>query len=640
MQDPLSEKEEAPRPRRMRLRLLATTDLHMHILPYDYLSDLPNARWGLGQTAKLIQEARREVENTLLFDGGDFLHGTAMGDFVVERRKQAPQALQVHPMIAAMNHLRYDAVTLGNHDFDRGVDVLLSAVEQAEFPIVSANVVLKKGDNPAHDSTFMPPFTILNRIFLDEEGEENLLRIGVIGFLPPNSIHASSKARPLPDTRDIVQAARDFVPHLRARGVDLVVALAHSGIGPAAHHEGMENALIPLSKIDGIDVIIGGHSHQFFPPQPGASGARHAWLDQPGVDAKAGRINGKPVVIAGFWGSHLGVIDISLHETVDGWRPTPGRGALREIPHQADEPALPELSSLLDQLHESTLMHVRTRVGYTDHPLTSHFALAGLDPATRLVQDAMVDFTEQLVGFGAAPDLPVLASSASFKCGGLGGPGYYTAIAAGELTLRSVADLYLFPNELALVRASGAYLKNWLERALSVFNQVRPGQRMQPLKEDATPGYLLESVLGVEYEVDLTQPARFSPAGRLLDPTASRLRNLRHAGRFVADGDEFLLATSDFRVRGGGGFPVIDPARIVPVTPISIRDLLRHYIEQNQRISVDPVPNWRFVPVDGASVCFASAPAARGAMPDASVLVLRDMEELDARGFARFELML
>ncbi|WP_424942436.1 bifunctional 2',3'-cyclic-nucleotide 2'-phosphodiesterase/3'-nucleotidase [Aliiroseovarius crassostreae] len=640
MTDALADEEMEAKPRQMRVRLLATTDLHMHILPYDYFTDLPNARWGLSQTAKLIQQARTEEGNTLLFDAGDFLHGTAMGDFVVEQAQQGKADEQVHPMIAAMNHLRYDAATLGNHDFDRGVDVLLSAVEQAEFPIVSSNIVLNKGDTPSHDSTFMPPFTILNRYFIDDKGEENLVRIGVIGFLPPNSIHAGTKAAPTPGTRDILRAARDFVPQLRAKGVDVVVALAHSGIGVADHREGMENAIIPLSKVDGIDVIIGGHSHQYYPPQPGASGTQHAWLAHPEVDADAGCINGKPVVIAGFWGSHLGVIDLNFLETPEGWQVETGPVELREVPESQPDTALPELSDLLGPLHESTLMHVRTRIGYVHQDLYSYFALAGMDLSTRLVQQAMVDFTRQLVGYGAAPDLPVLASSAAFKCGGLGGPGYYTAIDAGELTLRSVADLYIFPNEISLVRANGAYLKHWLERAVSVFNQVMPGRRMQMLKDAGTPGYLLESVLGLGYQVDLSQPARYSPAGRLQNPGASRIRGLNFNGRPVTDKDEFLLATSDFRVRGGGGFPTIAADRIVPVTPMSIRDLVRHHIEQHEHIDLTPELQWRFAPVDGASVVFASSPAARQYSETIDGLNVRDMNEEDLRGFAMFELML
>ncbi|HBZ43927.1 MAG TPA: 2',3'-cyclic-nucleotide 2'-phosphodiesterase, partial [Maritimibacter sp.] len=263
-------------------------------------------------------------------------------------------------MIAAMNHLRYDAATLGNHDFDRGVDVLLSAIEQADFPIVSSNTVLEKGNQPIHDSTFVPPYAIINRAFENNFGEQQLVRIGVIGFLPPNSIHAGADQGLTPETRDIIEAAKSFVPRLRAKGVDLVVAVAHTGIGAAPHTPGMENAIVPLCEIEGIDAVIGGHSHQIFPrPETGTPPSEHQWFDQAEVDSARGLVNGVPVVIPGFWGSHLGVIDLELEEHPDGWAiVTPPRAApassLREVSNedsQAIEPVTPEFSELLGQLH-------------------------------------------------------------------------------------------------------------------------------------------------------------------------------------------------------------------------------------------------------------------------------------------------
>ncbi|MDA5092574.1 bifunctional 2',3'-cyclic-nucleotide 2'-phosphodiesterase/3'-nucleotidase [Aliiroseovarius sp. KMU-50] len=640
MLDAVSEDPQQEVISRMQLRLMATTDLHMHLLPYDYLTDRPNSRLGLAQTAKLIQQARTEKRNTLLFDAGDFLHGTAMGDLVVERASNASTDADVHPMIAAMNHLRYDVATLGNHDFDRGVDVLLSAIEQAEFPIISANTVLNRGGRPSYDSTFVPPYTILNRVFPDSEGEQKLVRIGVIGFLPPNSIHSDLDDAPTLSTRDILEAARDFIPRLRAKGVDLVVALAHSGIGEVEPQEGMENAIIPLCALPGVDVVIGGHAHQHFPRPASDLETAHHWLDHPEVEEDPGLIHGKPVVVPGFWGSHLGVIDLDLEGTADGWRVVSKSANLREVAERGSEQIGPEFSTLLGQLHESTLTHVRTRIGYAHQDLNSYFSLVGADPSTRLVQQAMADFTCQLIEAGAAPDLPVLASSAAFKCGGLGGPGYYTSIDAGELTLRSVADLYIFPNELALVRANGAYLHNWLERSASVFSQVVPGQRFQTLKAPGTPGYLLESVLGLTYQIDLSQPARFSPSGQLNDPNSLRVRDLCYQGKPVAESDEFLLATSDFRIRGGGGFPIIDPSRIVPVKPISIRDLLRHFVEDTGRIAPGYDRQWSFAPVAGASVQFPSAPEARRYLEDFPEMNMRMVREKNARGFSVYELML
>ncbi|WP_371169483.1 bifunctional 2',3'-cyclic-nucleotide 2'-phosphodiesterase/3'-nucleotidase [Aliiroseovarius sp. 2305UL8-7] len=587
------------------LRILATTDLHMHILPYDYLSDQPVEGWGLTNTARLIREARAEVENTLLLDNGDFLHGTAMGDLVVEQYRAADTGglPAIHPMIAAMDHLGYDAGNIGNHDFDRGVDVLLTAVEQARFPIVSSNTITKRADSPTRDATLVPPFAILNRDIRDENGDIRLIRIGVVGFLPPGSLNFGARVGEQPETRDIVEAAEAFVPHIRALGADIVVALAHSGIGGCAHVDGMENALIPLSHVAGIDAIVGGHSHQVYP----ISGETQQAL------------NGVPTVVPGFWGSHLGVVDLKLTHDGKSWSVRSDRASLRKVqgvehsqpaPQRTRRQVGANFPTWFESLHRDTLAHMRTPIARCTQDLENYLALVGADRATRLVQQAMIAHASRHQSDVLGTQLPVLASSAPFKSGGLAGPGYYTHVQTGEMTMRSLSDLYVFPNELALMTVTGAFLMDWLERSASVFNQVGPGERAVSLKEDSTPGYLLESVLGLTYQIDLSQPARFTPAGSIAGLGRGRIMNLRHQGVPVTADRQFILATSDFRAQGGGGYPVAAENCRVDMPNASIRGVLKGYLSSKPSVEVDNRPIWTFADVSGASVAFKSSPRA------------------------------
>ena len=634
---------------------MATTDLHMHILPYDYLSDNRVDQWGLANTACLIHAARQQVPNSILLDNGDFLHGTAMGDLVLERAglDDAPAIdVATHPMIAAMNHLDYDAANLGNHDFDRGVDVLLGAIGQASFPVLSANSVLRRAACPTQDTTLMPPFTILHRKVTDTGGAVRDLGIGVLGLLPPGSLRQGSGQDNLPETRDIVETARAYVPLMRQNGADIVIVLAHSGLGGSAHVPNMENALVPLSRLDGIDAIVGGHTHQVF---PAGDHAAH------GPNSTEGRLNGIPTVMPGFWGSHLGIVDLDLTHQDGRWQVSSAKVDLRAVTgadrtpansvvktpstlrklHTPPTPAsAPDLPTLLDGLHEKTLSHMRTRVGHSLEDLDTYLALVGADNATRLVQVAMADYAHQIQQDMAGEVLPVLASSAPFKSGGLGGANYYSDVPAGDITLRSVSDLYIFPNELILVRATGAYLKDWLERSVSIYNQVLPGDRRVALKEDATPGYLLEAVFGLTYQVDLSQPARFTPAGAASGLAAGRIIDLCHNAQAVHDDDEFLLATSDFRARGGGGFPVAPADRIMPTPPIAIRDVLKAFVERNEVIEVSPAPIWRFANVPGASIMFKSSPRAATAVQKYPWLSIDCVTARDAKGFAHYEMEL
>ena len=120
--------------RAVHLRVIETTDLHQHLLPYDYYADRPLDGIGLAHAAHLIDAARAEAANALLFDNGDFLQGTPMGDLVAYEKGLREGDL--HPVMAAMNALQFDAITLGNHEFNYGLDFLMKALTGAAFPVV------------------------------------------------------------------------------------------------------------------------------------------------------------------------------------------------------------------------------------------------------------------------------------------------------------------------------------------------------------------------------------------------------------------------------------------------------------------------------------------------------------------------
>ena len=165
------------------LRIMQTTDLHVHVYPYDYYSDKPRDTVGLARTAAHIADIRAEATNTMLVDNGDFLQGNPMGDYIAYERgmKDGDQ----HPVIIAMNSLGYEASTLGNHEFNYGLDFLMKSLAGADFPIVSANIATEMGATPTADKTLVAPYVILDRMLIDGAGVEHAIRIGLIGFVPP-----------------------------------------------------------------------------------------------------------------------------------------------------------------------------------------------------------------------------------------------------------------------------------------------------------------------------------------------------------------------------------------------------------------------------------------------------------------------
>src|SRR5271165_4048062 len=201
-------------PRRLSLRLIGVTDLHANLYPYDYFHDRPDVSVGLSQTAALIAEARRQERNCLLFDNGDILQGTPLGDFAAEAMRKGSSA--DHPVIAAMNGLDYAAATLGNHDFNYGLDILERAYATARFPVVCCNILRANG------APWFAPSVVIERSFVDEGGAAQLLKVGVVGFAPVqiaqwDEAHVAGKLRFV----DIVDAARMEVANLKEKGVDL-----------------------------------------------------------------------------------------------------------------------------------------------------------------------------------------------------------------------------------------------------------------------------------------------------------------------------------------------------------------------------------------------------------------------------------
>ena len=371
-----------------------------------------------------------------------------------------------------MNQLDYAAATLGNHEFNYGLDFLRTALAGASFPYVTANVFVA-GPDRAAAPPLIQPFVILDRDFVDEGGATHRLRVGAIGFVPPQIMQwdrANLEGRVF--VIDIVDAARRYVPRMRAAGADLVVALVHSGLSATPARGMDENAAASLAQVPGIDAILAGHSHLVFPGPSFAS--------LPGVDVARGTINGVPTVMAGFWGSHLGMVDLTLRRTAEGWRRADGTGTTRGIRRRENnqwvatvEPD-PAIVAAVQPEHAGTLAYVRRPVARSTARIHSYFSLVQDDPSVQLVARAQTAYVRRMMQGGPHAGLPVLSAAAPFKAGGRGGPAYYTDVPAGDIAIRNVADLYLYPNTVRAVRVNGAILREWLEMSAGQFNRIDP----------------------------------------------------------------------------------------------------------------------------------------------------------------------
>ena len=622
------------------LRLLATTDLHVHLVPWDYYGNRSAASSGLARTATLIAAARAEIAARqglcLLLDNGDFLNGSPLGDLVAG----APDpATATHPMIAAMNALGYDAATLGNHEFSEGLEFLMSCIGAAQFPIVSANIARSLGDTPLADRMLVPATALLQRDLPGRNGSTHSLKIGIIGFLPPQTTQWDQ--RQLGGslvTRDILDAAAAHVPRLRAAGADIVIALSHSGIGSATGGPGMENAAAALAALPGIDALVAGHAHQTFPSADFPLG--------PGIDPVRGTLWGKPAVMPGFHGSHLGVVDLTLTHCAGVWRVQSGAVALRPIARRnragrvvAVTRSAAGILDIAGPAHRATRTWSRQAIGHTDTALHSYFALAAPCPAVTLVAEAQAAHVARVLQGGPHAGLPVISAAAPYHAGGRGGPESYALIPPGPIALRHAFDLFPHPDSIAALLVTGSDLQRWVERSFSLYHQIAAGSQDAPLVNPDFPGFNFDQIAGLTWLVDLTQPARCDTRGSVINPASQRIRDLRHLGRPIDPAARFVLATNSYRAAGSGGFAAATSDRVILNGPHYIRDILLAHMAGGATLSDRPPPNWRFTPTPDTTVIFESAPAAVAHIAELSSMTPEALD-LTPRGFRRFRLHL
>ncbi len=633
---------------RATVALLETTDLHSNVLGYDYYKLAPDASFGFDRTATLIAEARKQYANTLLLDNGDTIQGTALSDY---EALVAPRACgQVLSIYKAMNHLRFDGGGIGNHEFNYGLAHLsqvtgnrfeVDGVDPAKprcagpaFPQVLANVYSLKTGQP-----LFAPYHIIDKQITAQDAAGKAftatLKVGIISFAPPTIM--SWDKRWLDGkvyTEGVRESALKYIPEMRAKGADLVVAISHGGLDAAPYSPTMENANYYLAQVPGVDAMLIGHSHQVFPNAKSTA----AQFNLPGVDNAKGLVHGVPTVMANLWGKHLGVIGLQLAHDGQRWAvdksatTVEARGAQHaDKTYVAADPAV---AALVAEEHEATIRYVKTPVGVTGFRMSTYFADVGDVSAMAVVNLAQADYVSNYVktSLPQYANLPVLSMSAPFKSGNAGVTDF-TDVPAGSLALNNAADLYLYPNALYAVKVNAVELKAWLEHAAGRFNTIDPARKEpQELVNPAFASYNFDTLTSpdVRYEIDVTRPV------------GERIRNLSYRGKPVGAASEFLIATNNYRASGGGGFPGLDGGKTVIASPDNNREVLIAYIKRTRdltRAAHGANRSWSFTKVKTAGpVVFRSAPGLTALAHEAGLRHVSQVRADDGagKGFALY----
>ncbi len=520
-------------PQRAWVTIISTTDLHGNIAPLDYYTNKPDAR-GLAKAAMLIAQIRKENPAALLLDSGDTIQGTPLA-YYHNKLNNAP----IDPMMLAMNALRYDAMTVGNHEYNFGLNVLNKARGEANFPWLSANTY-RTGTN----ETAYQPYLVK---------ESNGVRVGILGLTTPGIPNWENKENYAGlEFREPVSEAKKWVAVLREKEhVDLVVIAMHMGLeadlrtgeltpGQVAH----ENEAIAIAEqVKGVDVILMGHTHREVP---------------------AVMLNGVLLAQANRWASHVARVDVYVEkEASDGRWHVAAKGA-RTLPVEAVAPdaAIMKLAEPYERETQAWLNHVISE---------STVELSAQD--ARLRDNALLDLIQRVQLEAGHADVSM---AASFN------PSAH--VTRGKVTVRDIAALYEYENTLVVIEVTGQQLKDALEHSAKYFKAYVPGKPAADLIDEKIPGYNFDIAEGVDYDLDLTQPI------------GQRIRNLRFHSQPLSMTQKLKLATNNYRVNGGGGYTMYKGASELFRSSEEIRELIIAWVEQHKRIPSEPTHNWRLLP--------------------------------------------
>lgn len=525
------------------MTILETSDLHGYLLPWDYArgqaSDI-----GLARVATRVNAIRREAAHVLLLDAGDTIQGSPVEYLHARRKNEDPD-----PMSAAMSALKYDAMTVGNHEFNFGLEVLRKAQKEADFPWLSANT--RNDDGSAAFREY---------IVKDEGG----VRIGILGLTTPNIPNWEPEAnRPGLKWEDPVVTAKRLVPLLRGKErCDFVVVLIHSGLEAdlrtlAPDGTAAENRVVALAReVPGIDLLLAGHTHRKIPFT---------------------RIHGVPLIQPGRWGEALARVEVTLERKGKAWAVSAITGDL--LPSDGSVSVDPAIAAIAKPHDERARAYLEETIAVADDALPAARA--------RLEDTALLDLVNQAQLDATGADL----SMAALLPGGR-----FEGLPKGPVTVRNVYALYPYENQLVAVEIDGAILRKILERAAEFYQSAtwEDGKLVLTPKEGMIP-YNFDVVQGASYRIDPTAPV------------GARIKDLMFRGRPVGPADRFTLAVNSYRAQGSGGYTSLKGARVVKIVSEEIRELLIARLKEAGHVRPRVDHNWVIAP-DSAWAPDAFAP--------------------------------
>ena len=543
------------KPKRYSLTVMGTTDLHGHIFNWDYFKDAEyqdaagNAQ-GLARISTLVNAVRKEKgrRNTLLLDAGDTIQGTPLTYYYAKVDPITAKGGPVHPMAQAMNAIGYDAVALGNHEFNYGIETLRKFESQCRFPLLGANALDAKTLKPAFPPYFMKKFHV--------KGAPPV-KVAVLGLTNPGiAIWDKAYVQGKLTFPGLEEQAAKWVPKLRSMGADVVVVSAHSGSsGTSSYGDQLpyveNSAALVAQQVPGIDAILVGHAHVEIP-------------ELKVTNEKTGKtvVLSEPLAYA----ERLSLFDFELVFEKGRWSVESVAASVRNSNSVADDP---RITKLLKDEHDVVVAYVNQVVGTATESLTTVEARYKDAPIIDLITKVQEDVVKAALAGTEYASLPVLSQASPFS--------RTSEIPAGDVTIRDLSSLYVYDNTLVAKLMTGGQVRAYLEYSAEYFVQTAAGAPVDVEKltnAGNRPDYNYDYVSGLTYDIDIAQAA------------GSRIKNLSFSGVALDDAQQFVFAVNNYRANGGGAFPHVASAKELWAESTEIRTRIAEWV--TAKGSLDP----------------------------------------------------
>ena len=524
-----------------KLVILATTDLHGNVWGFSYENDKDTTNTGMARIASYVEEVRKQEPYVVLVDNGDTIQGNIMTDDLYNNREGE------HPVMRAMNLLEYDSMTLGNHEFNFGENLIKRIQTLANFPILSANLARVDGTMAA------VPYTIIER---------GGLQIGIIGLTNPNAPRWDGEKTDPFIYAPVGPAARRVVDIIKDK-TDIIIVVSHVGIYPEYDEEGgSDGANSILALCPEVDVLIVGHDHNAIKEIQGTTvigGARNLGREVIRIDLT---LDEQKRIID----RKIELVDMANYENSDLIR----KNAFIAEAHKATRDFISGGAPSADGKSSGGIFG---KAAVNFQPKNE---IAGI-PEGKLRDTAVMDLINdvQLLNSGADVSAAALFADTS-------------DIPAGDINYGTIFGIYKYDNTLYRVPVTGKELKAYMEWSAACYNQWVEGDVSISFNPEK-PGYLYDMFSGVDYEIDLSKPV------------GQRIRNVMFKGKPLADDQKLTLAVNNYRYSSA-----LKAQKLVAGTkewesPNSIRDMLVEYIKSKGVIQPKVDNNWKIVGVNLAS---------------------------------------